>query len=165
MSVQVYIGLGSNLDNPETHIYTALGELRSLALDGVVISSPLYITSPVGPRGQPDYVNAVAGFNTELGAQELLDEMLDIEQKHGRQRTGNQWGPRTLDLDLLLYGDDVIQTEVLTVPHPRIQERAFVLKPLVDIAPGLQIPGQGGVQDLLEHCDQSGIKRQVTDAE
>jgi 2-amino-4-hydroxy-6-hydroxymethyldihydropteridine diphosphokinase len=110
MSVQVYIGLGSNLDNPETHIYTALAELHSLALDGVVVSSPLYVTSPVGPRGQPDYVNAVAGFNTGLGAQELLDEILDIEQKHGRQRTGNQWGPRTLDLDLLLYGENVIQT-------------------------------------------------------
>ena len=165
MSVQVYIGLGSNLDNPQTHIYTALSELRSLALDDAVVSSPLYVTSPVGPRDQPDYVNAVAGFDTRLDAHELLHEILDIEQKHGRKRTGSQWGPRTLDLDLLLYGEDVIQTKMLTVPHPRIRERAFVLKPLADIAPGLQIPGQGDVHDLLEDCDQSGIKRQVTDAE
>jgi 2-amino-4-hydroxy-6-hydroxymethyldihydropteridine diphosphokinase len=165
MPVQVYIGLGSNLDNPETHIHTALAELRCLALDDVVVGSPLYITSPVGPPDQPDYVNAVAGFATRLAAHELLNGILGIEQKHGRQRAGNQWGPRTLDLDLLLYGEDVIQTEVLTVPHPRIKERAFVLKPLADIAPDLKIPGQGRVQDLLDGCDQSGIKRQVADAE
>lgn len=124
--------------------------------------SAFYLTQPVGPQDQPDFVNAVASFATTLDADALLDQLLVIEDAHNRQRQAQQWGPRTLDLDLLLYGDEVISTDRLIVPHPRMHERAFVLQPLSDIAEDLQIPGQGAVSDCLQKCDRSGIKQQVS---
>jgi len=158
MTVRVYIGLGSNLENPLQQVQSALLELKALAAESTVDVSPYYLTKPVGPQDQPDFINAVASFDTELEANSLLDRLFDIEGKHHRQRQGEQWGPRTLDLDLLLYGDEAINSERLTVPHPRMHERAFVLQPLIDIAPECQIPGRGFVSVLLEACDSSGIE-------
>ena len=161
MAVQVYIGLGSNLDDPQQQLMTAIDELRLLATDASVTASPIYITRPVGPQDQPDYYNAVARLTTDLDAHTLLGELQHIENNHQRHRSGEQWGPRTLDLDLLVYGQEVISTSMLTVPHPRIHERAFVLKPLADLDPSLNVPGQGVVTDLLANCDQQGIRQEL----
>jgi len=113
----------------------------------------------MGPQDQPDFVNAVAALSTSLAPQGLLQELLAIEVRHGRRRDGTHWGPRTLDLDLLLYGDTVLDTPGLILPHPGLHERAFVLYPLADIAPGLSVPGLGGVQDLLSRCRDARIRR------
>ncbi|MCW8964820.1 MAG: 2-amino-4-hydroxy-6-hydroxymethyldihydropteridine diphosphokinase [Gammaproteobacteria bacterium] len=163
MSVLVYIGLGSNLNDPQQQIESALLALQAVAIDSTMTVSARYITQPVGPQDQPDFVNAVAGFHTHLSADELLDRLFEIEDAQQRQRGAEQWGPRTLDLDLLLYGDEMTSTDRLQIPHPRIHERAFVLQPLSDIAPELQIPGQGTVSGLLASCDLSGIRKQVKD--
>ena len=162
MAVQVYIGLGSNLKDPQHQLRTAISEMQLLADDAQVTASPIYITRPVGPQDQPDYYNAAVRLTTELDAHALLEQLQKIENSHQRQRSSEQWGPRTLDLDLLVYGNEVINSDVLTVPHPRIQERAFVLKPLSDLDPHLTIPGQGVVSDLLASTDQQGIKQQLT---
>jgi 2-amino-4-hydroxy-6-hydroxymethyldihydropteridine diphosphokinase len=156
----VFIGLGSNLDQPVKQLESALQSLQSLAANSQLTVSPLYLTQPVGPQDQPDFVNAVAGFETSLPAHDLLDELQAIERIHRRQRD-QRWGPRTLDLDLLLYGEEIIASERLQVPHPRMHERAFVLQPLADIALDLSIPGKGKLSDLLESADRSGIKQQV----
>jgi len=157
-AVSAYIGLGSNLDDPETQLRQAFAELAAIASTQLVARSPLYRSDPVGPPGQPDYINAVARLDTELAAEVLLDALQTIEQAHHRQRAIH-WGPRTLDLDLLLYGDSVIDTERLCVPHPHLAERAFVLYPLADIAPGLQVPGQGSLAQLLAACPPRGLER------
>lgn len=162
MSEYVYIGLGSNLDNPLQQIRDALSGLRLMAVNGQIDVSPIYLTAPMGPQDQPDYYNGVAGFETTLDPQQLLRQLQAIENQHLRQRSDEQWGARTLDLDLLLYAGRLIHTPDLKVPHPRISERAFVLKPLSDIAMELDIPGQGKVKRLLEATDQSGIKKQVS---
>ena len=158
MTVRVYIGLGSNLGKPLQQIESAILELQTLAVGSTMEVSPFYETKPVGPQDQPDFINAVVSFYTDLDATTLLDQLFVIEDRHNRQRQNQQWGPRTLDLDLLLYGDDVISSERLTVPHPRMHERAFVLQPLLQIAPECQIPGRGVVSALLKQCDVSGIR-------
>jgi 2-amino-4-hydroxy-6-hydroxymethyldihydropteridine diphosphokinase len=158
MTVRVYIGLGSNLGKPLQQIESAIQELQALAIGPTMDVSPYYETNPVGPQDQPDFINAVVSFYTDLDANTLLDQLFVIEDKHNRQRQNEQWGPRTLDLDLLLYGDEVITSERLTVPHPRMHERAFVLQPLLQIAPECQIPGRGVVSALLKQCDVSGIR-------
>lgn len=106
----------------------------------------------MGPSGQPDYVNAVVAVRTALPPLTLLRILQDVENQHGRVRTGEQWGPRTLDLDLLLYGDESCATDLLTIPHPGIAEREFVLQPLFEIAPDLTVPGLGPVRSLLQNC-------------
>ncbi|MEO5702351.1 MAG: 2-amino-4-hydroxy-6-hydroxymethyldihydropteridine diphosphokinase [Gammaproteobacteria bacterium] len=157
-----YIGLGSNLDNPRQHIIDALHELAVLATTRVVTHSALYVSKPVGPVSQPDYVNAVASLQTILSARQLLDCLLEIEGRHGRIRDSIRWGPRTLDLDLLLYGDVQTRDETLVLPHPRLQERNFVLIPLYEIAPQLVIPGQGALCDLVACCPADGLARLET---
>lgn len=157
--VHVYIGIGSNLEQPLDQVNTALTALKSLAVEGEVVASPLYRTNPVGPGDQPYYINAVAGFLTVLLPYDLLSALLTLEKLQGRIRQGEQWGPRTLDLDLLLYGDIFINDENLQVPHPRIKDRMFVLAPLADIAPELLISGQGMVKDLLVRHDRSGVEK------
>ena len=117
----------------------------------------------MGPQDQPDYINAVAGVETALSAEALLEGLQAIEQAHARVRTGH-WGPRTLDLDILLYGDDTIERPQLTVPHPGIVERNFVLVPLSELAPRLSVPGLGVVQDLRDAAGDEGLER-VADAE
>lgn len=149
MTVRAYIGLGSNLDNPLSQVRAALTELAKLPHTQLAAVSPLYRTPPMGPADQPDYINAVAALDTGLEPLALLDQLQRIEQQHGRVRT-LRWGPRTLDLDLLLYGDRVIKNERLAVPHPGLCERPFVIFPLQAIAPGLILPDGATLASLAE---------------
>jgi 2-amino-4-hydroxy-6-hydroxymethyldihydropteridine diphosphokinase len=150
-----YIGIGSNLDQPEARVERALEELARLPQTRLSARSSLYRSTPVGYAAQPDFINAVAELDTELAARELLAELQSIEARHGRRRSFAN-APRTLDLDLLLYGDARIDGPQLVVPHPRMHERAFVLRPLVEIAPHATIPGRGtAAACLARRADQS----------
>lgn len=143
-----YIGLGSNLDDPQSQVtraFTALGEIADTRL---VLRSSLYRSSPMGPQDQPDFINAVAALLTQLSPEALLAELQRIERAQGRQRSGERWGPRSLDLDLLGFGWETRATADLTLPHPRIAERNFVLLPLTEIAPELSLPGLTNVREL-----------------
>ena len=148
----VYVGLGSNLQNPREQVRQALQELGQLPRTRLDRHSSLYRSAPLGPQDQPDYVNAVACLATELAPLPLLDALQAIEQAHGRVRD-RHWGARTLDLDILLYGDRVIDLPRLQVPHPQMHRRSFVLKPLLEIAPGLAVPGRGPVAELAQAVD------------
>jgi 2-amino-4-hydroxy-6-hydroxymethyldihydropteridine diphosphokinase len=148
--VTAYIGLGANLGEPERLIQQALDELG--AEDGIEVLqvSTLRWTDPVGYVDQPRFLNGAAAVRTSLGARELLERLLAIERRLGRERgTGPRFGPRTIDLDLLVYGDERIDEPGLTVPHPRLAERRFALEPLAELAPELEIPGAGPVQALV----------------
>lgn len=149
MTVRAYIGLGSNLDDPLSQVKSAIAELAHLPSSHLAAASPLYRTPPLGPADQPDYINAVAALDTDLEPLALLDELQRIEQHHGRLRT-LRWGPRTLDLDLLLYGDRIISNERLTVPHPGLRERPFVIFPLLAIDSGLVLPDGTSLASLAE---------------
>lgn len=155
-----YIGLGSNLDGPIEHVQRALRELDELTQTRLVIASNLYRSDPMGPVGQPDYINAVAAVQTRLDAEALLSELQCLEAQHKRVRR-EHWGPRTLDLDLLLYGNDTIHTQRLVVPHSGLAERNFVLIPLFEIAPDLILPDNRPLAELVKHCSQAGLKRLV----
>jgi len=145
---RAYIALGSNLADPVSQLDAAFDELGRLPQTRFLARSSLWRSAPVGYLDQPDFVNAVAAVDTGLEAETLLAHLLDIERRHGRVREF-QNAPRTLDLDIALYGDDRIDTPTLTVPHPRMHERAFVLLPLSEIAPDIAIPGHGALRDLL----------------
>lgn len=140
---RVYVGLGANLGDREATIRAALARLP-----GLVAVSKLRETEPVGVVGQPAFLNGAAALETELSARELLDALLAIERELGRERR-ERWGPRTIDLDLLLYGEERIDEPGLTVPHPRLHERRFALEPLADLDQELVVPGRGRVGDLL----------------
>ena len=157
--VEACIGLGSNLDDPRQQVSTALKELRRLPYSQFKAESSLYRSGPMGPADQPDYVNAVAVVQTLLTPHALLDALLGIEQQHGRVRGATRWGPRTLDLDLLVYGDRLIEDARLRVPHPGIAERAFVVLPLSEVAPGLKVPGKGAIETLASQVERGGIQR------
>lgn len=157
MSIRAYVALGSNLTEPRTQVETALTELQAIAHTHLVMYSRLYRSAPLGPPGQPDYINAVAALDTELSAHALLACLFDIETRHGRTRDALRWGPRTLDLDLLLYGTEESADPHLTLPHPRLHERGFVLYPLCEIAPELIIPGRGSVRELTRQCSDLGL--------
>ncbi|SCZ55115.1 2-amino-4-hydroxy-6-hydroxymethyldihydropteridine diphosphokinase [Thiohalomonas denitrificans] len=157
-TVIAYVGLGSNLDEPEEQVERAFAGLDGIDGARLVAVSPLYRSAPMGPAGQPDYINAVAALETTLEPEALLDALQAIEQHHQRVRT-IRWGPRTLDLDLLLYDDATIATEHLSVPHPGLPERAFVLYPLADIAPGLHLPDGTPLMQLLRRCPPEGLER------
>ncbi|MGH8161920.1 MAG: 2-amino-4-hydroxy-6-hydroxymethyldihydropteridine diphosphokinase [Gammaproteobacteria bacterium] len=154
-----WIGLGANLGDPAAEVTRAFAELGELPKTRLVARSRLYRTRPWGPVPQPEFVNAVARLETDLEAGTLLEQLLAVEARHGRERSPHEerWGPRILDLDLLLYGDEEIVTERLEIPHPRMVERAFVLVPLAELAPELEIPGAGRVGDLLAHVDRGGV--------
>jgi 2-amino-4-hydroxy-6-hydroxymethyldihydropteridine diphosphokinase len=155
-----YIGIGSNLDDPIRQVRQALDGLAELAACRVVAVSALYSNPPMGPQDQPDYVNAAAGLLTQLSAQELLGSMQELERSLGRERkAGDRWGPRVIDLDLLVFGTAQIVEENLTLPHPGISERNFVLFPLCDIAPTLKVPGQGEVELLAQQLGDTGLQR------
>jgi 2-amino-4-hydroxy-6-hydroxymethyldihydropteridine diphosphokinase len=145
---RVYIGVGANLGEPRETVEAALAALETLPGTRGHRRSRLYRTAPVGPQDQPDYVNAAMAFDTELAPSELLARLHGIEADFGRERNV-RWGPRTLDLDLLLHGEQVIDGPDLAVPHPRIQERGFVLAPLADLAPALRHPVLGVTVDAL----------------
>jgi 2-amino-4-hydroxy-6-hydroxymethyldihydropteridine diphosphokinase len=153
--VTACVALGSNLDNPRARVERGFEALAALPDTVVRARSRLYRTPPWGILEQPDFVNAAARLETALAPRQLLDALLAIEAAAGRVR-GVTNGPRTLDLDLLLYGDQVIAVPGLVVPHPRLHQRAFVLLPLADVAPELEVPGQGRVAELLERVDTAG---------
>ncbi|HYE36604.1 2-amino-4-hydroxy-6-hydroxymethyldihydropteridine diphosphokinase [Methylocaldum sp.] len=156
--VAAYIGLGANLGDPIEAIKSARLAINNVAGIRELAFSSLYRSTPLGPADQPDYVNAVMSVETTLRPLELLRELQAIETAHGRVRKGERWGARTLDLDLLLYGRERIVSEVLTVPHPGIADREFVLYPLGEIAPDLDIPGKGLLADLVRKCPQRGLE-------
>lgn len=156
MSVRALIGLGGNLGEVGQRLDAAIAALAALPGVAVVARSRFYRTPPWGLTEQPDFVNAAIAVDTTLSAHDLLDALLATERAFGRVRDGERWGPRTLDLDLLAYGDEVIDDIRLNVPHPRIAERAFVLLPLADIAPDTVLPGIGRVRDLLEAINTQG---------
>jgi 2-amino-4-hydroxy-6-hydroxymethyldihydropteridine diphosphokinase len=153
-----YIGLGSNLENPLQQIKTAIDDLQSLADINIVSVSSLYQSPPMGPADQPDYINAVLALETSLNPHQLLDALQSVEQLHGRVRK-RHWGERTLDLDILLFGDQILDDERLKIPHPGMHERAFVLYPLAEIAPDIEIPGIGTLQKILPSCPQGDLQQ------
>jgi 2-amino-4-hydroxy-6-hydroxymethyldihydropteridine diphosphokinase len=153
-----YVALGSNLQDPARQVRSGLEALARLPDTRLVTRSSLYRTAPVGKPDQPDFINAVARLDTGLQPDVLLQRLLDIERQHARVR-GERNGPRTLDLDLLLHGECRMESPGLTVPHPRMHERAFVLAPLAEIAPELDIPGRGKVRELLAGLQAQGVAR------
>ena len=155
----IYIGIGSNLDNPLAHVQQAIAELKQVPQCHYLATSSLYRSAPMGPIKQADYINAVSALQTTLKPLPLLDQLQVIESQHGRIRQGERWGPRTLDLDLLLYGEKIINTQRLTVPHPGLHQRSFVLYPLQDIDPDLLIPGLGPLSLLIRQCPYSALER------
>ena len=152
--VTAFVALGSNLDDPVAQVRSGLLSIAALRETRLARTSSLYRNPPVGLLGQPEFVNAVAMIDTGLDPRELLEELLGIESAHGRARAVPN-GPRTLDLDLALYGERVIREPRLIVPHPRLAERAFVLVPLLEIAPDAVVPGVGRVADLVNAVDAS----------
>lgn len=158
--VTAYVGLGGNLGDVAQTVRRALAALDAIPGTRVIDRSRLYRTPAWGPIEQPDFINAVAIVDTALGPHGLLAELLRIERAFGRdrERESARWGPRTLDLDLLLHGDAVVDDEGLHLPHPRMHERAFVLVPLLDVAPALEIPGQGSARDALAALATGGIE-------
>ncbi|CAM3490917.1 2-amino-4-hydroxy-6-hydroxymethyldihydropteridine diphosphokinase [Halomonas lysinitropha] len=152
----VWIGLGSNLDGPRKHVERALRELDSLPLTHRIAASRLYASTPLGPTNQPDYINAVAQLETRLSPLALLDQLQALEQRHGRVR-GQRWGPRTLDLDLLLFDDYRVTLPRLTLPHPEMVRRAFVLVPLAELAPTRVVEGHTLAQRIAR-LDTRGLQ-------
>ncbi len=159
MTVTAYIGLGSNLEEPTHQIRKGIVALAQLPQTQVLVCSSLYRSAPVGVTAQPDFINAVCTIETRLPAFELMRRLLEIERQHGRVRGAEKGEARTLDLDLLLYGLEIVATTELTLPHPRMHERAFVLAPLAEIAPSLDIPGRGPVTTLLRSCAGQRVER------
>lgn len=139
MTTRVYVGIGSNLNNPKKQVESAIDFLKMLKQSTFIAASDLYYSKPMGPQDQPDYVNAVVSMDTTLDAHDCLDLFLGYETEQGRVRA-EKWGPRIIDLDILLYGESVIDDDRLKVPHPGLMQREFVLKPLRQIAPELILP-------------------------
>jgi 2-amino-4-hydroxy-6-hydroxymethyldihydropteridine diphosphokinase len=152
-----YIGLGANLDQPQQQIEQALIELARLPNTTLISHSSLYHSKPVGPQDQPDYINAVALLDTRLEPLELLDVLQKLEQDHGRLRK-RHWGERTLDLDIILMGNEIIESTRLTIPHPFAQQRSFVLFPLFEISPNLILPDGIALEQLLTELDNDLIR-------
>lgn len=154
----IAIGLGANLGEPANTLRRALVVLQHVPDMQLLAASPLYRTAPIGPPGQPDYCNAAASLATALPAADLLLRLQGVERAFGRERDGTRWGPRRLDIDLLLYGDAVIDQPGLNVPHPEMHRRAFVMRPLADVLPDAVVPGHGCVRDLADALGGDGIE-------
>ena len=154
-----YIALGSNLDQPEAQIERAFTELATIRDTRLILRSSLYRSAPMGPQDQPQFINAVAALLTQLDALELLAELHTLEQRMGRAAPVIHWGPRLIDLDLLMHGATRSDTDVLKLPHPGITERNFVLIPLAEIAPELLIPGKGSARVLAQSLGSAGLTR------
>ncbi len=157
-AVDTYVGIGSNLETPAQQVRGAFAAMAHLPQTAVVARSSLYVSTPMGRGDQPDFVNAVIRLDTGLPPHVLLEELQRIEHEAGRVRTGERWGPRTLDLDVLVYGEQRIADERLAVPHPGVAERSFVIVPLAELAPDLVIPGQGRVADLAAVVELEGLR-------
>jgi 2-amino-4-hydroxy-6-hydroxymethyldihydropteridine diphosphokinase len=151
-----YVAIGSNLGSPRDRVLEAMERLAALSAANTLLQSNLYLSRPMGPQAQPDFVNAAAGLLTQLSPQQLLAVLLDIERSMGRNRR-ERWGPREIDLDLVWMVDAAVNEPGLTVPHPGVSIRNFVLYPLADIAPTLMIPGIGTVLDLKHRVGGDGI--------
>lgn len=156
---RAYIGLGSNLATPLQQLRSALQALNALPHSQLIAQSSFYASDPLGPADQPRYVNAVAALDTDLSPLALLDALQRIELEQGRTRKAERWGPRTLDLDILLFGNLQLDEPRLTVPHYHMHARAFVLYPLAEIAPQLQLPDGRTLNDLLAACPYVGLER------
>lgn len=157
-AVRAFVGIGSNLDDPPAQVAAALTALDELPQTCRVAASRRYRNPPMGPAGQPDYVNAVAELATTLAPEALLDALQGLEAAAGRRRAGARWGPRPLDLDLLLYGERQLHSPRLTLPHPGLATRAFVLYPLADIDPDLWLPGLGPLRERLAAVPPDGLQ-------
>jgi 2-amino-4-hydroxy-6-hydroxymethyldihydropteridine diphosphokinase len=156
--VTAFVALGANLDDPQAQVHSAIAALGTLPDTRLVRASSLYRSAPVGYSNQPDFINAVAEVATGLAPRELLDALLALEHRRGRVRDFPN-APRTLDLDIILYGDLALHEHGLTIPHPRMHERAFVLVPLAEIAPGAKVPGRGAARELLAGVDTGSVER------
>jgi 2-amino-4-hydroxy-6-hydroxymethyldihydropteridine diphosphokinase len=159
VTVRAFIGLGSNLDAPALRVQRALEDLELLPDSAFVAASALYANPPFGPVAQGEFVNAVAAIDTGLAPRALLAELRRIEHAAGRTRDGTRWGPRTLDLDILVYGTLELDEPDLHIPHRGIPERNFVLYPLNDLAPELVLPRFGALKELLARCPSEGLRR------
>lgn len=157
--VPAYVGLGSNLDDPPAQLRAALVALAGMPETRLIARSSFYRNPAMGPPGQPDFVNAVAALLTSLPPAELLLALQRIEAAQGRLREGPRWGPRTLDLDLLIYGELQVDSESLTLPHPGLAERPFVLVPLLEVAPGLRTPRGASIARLAAAAGDAGLAR------
>lgn len=153
-----YVAIGSNLQDPQRQVCAAFGHIAMLPATRLQAKSALYVTQPMGPQDQPNYINAVAGVLTQLNARELLDALLQVERQMGRDRR-ERWGPRVIDLDLIWMAGQCVDEPDLQVPHPGVSDRNFVLYPLADIAPSLKIPAHGTVSVLKARVDVAGIQR------
>lgn len=158
MPIVTYIALGSNLNDPMHMVSSGLDALDALADTTLNSQSSWFRSKAIGPGEQPDYVNGVAKLTTSFSAQELLRELQTIETNHGRERH-ERWAARTLDLDILLYGNSIVREENLTIPHPRLMERNFVLYPLAEISPELILPNGLSLQSLLARCPLEGLDK------
>lgn len=153
-----FVGLGSNMADPSTQLAGAVARLAALPKTKLVAQSAFYRSKPVGPQDQPDFVNGAVWLRTEFTPLELLDQLQSIEQAHGRERI-QHWGPRTLDLDLLLYGDEAIASERLTVPHAELANRDFVLQPLLDLDPERVLPDGRSLGKLMQQCPDNNLQK------
>ncbi|WNC72761.1 2-amino-4-hydroxy-6-hydroxymethyldihydropteridine diphosphokinase [Thalassotalea psychrophila] len=153
----VYIGLGSNLDNPDVQIEQAVAQLGQITKTKCIAVSSLYSSKPMGPQDQPDYMNAVACIDTILSPIELLDQLQDIELSFGRVRKDERWGARVLDLDILLFGDKIVNNERLTIPHYGMKVREFVIYPLAELNSNLVLPDGTNVTNLKIQLDDNGL--------
>ena len=157
-STTVYVALGSNLGDRELHLSKACDDILALQASSDLTCSSVYETDPMGPQNQPDYLNAVCRFAYTDSALHLLDELQAIERRHGRVKNTERWTARPLDLDIVVFGDELIDHPRLQIPHIGIRERSFVLWPLIELEPELHIPGLGAIKALRAHCQQFGIK-------
>ena len=153
------VAVGANLGNARMNVTRALHELYRIGGTRVRAQSDMYRSAPVGPAGQPDYINAAAVLETSLTPLELLDALQVVEDRFGRDRSVERWGPRAIDLDMVTYQEQRISEERLTLPHPEAHHRCFVLVPLAQIAPEILIPGYGRVRDLVGKCDTGKVQR------
>ena len=155
--IPAFVALGSNLDDPERQVGRAFAALADVPQSRLVSRSSLYRSPPFGPVVQPEFVNAVAGLLTTLDARAMLSELKALERRLGRETPVVRWGPRRIDLDLLIHGDARVDEPEIQVPHPGLAERAFVLVPLAEIAPDLEVPGVGRVRTLASRVEASGL--------
>jgi 2-amino-4-hydroxy-6-hydroxymethyldihydropteridine diphosphokinase len=155
----VYIGLGSNLDDPEMQVKSALEHVKGIPQTQLTLTASLYGSCPMGPKSQPDYINTVIMINTDLLPQVLLSHLQKIELDQGRIRKSERWGPRVIDLDILLFDDIELNSETLTIPHYGMRQREFVLYPLYEIAPALVFPDGTPLTTLVKACPRNGLNK------
>ena len=157
-ATDAFIGLGSNLSEPSVQLAKAVAGLAALPQTELIAQSPFYRSQPVGPQDQPDFINGAVWLRTALAPLALLDQLLAIEQAQGRQRL-QHWGPRTLDLDLLLYGNETVSEDRLKIPHPHLADRDFVLQPLLDLVPTLTLPDGTAISTLRARCPDNRLRK------